>query len=81
MQQKITNFINSYDEVKKICKVNLYNTKINTKGNASAIYTISNPIYCFTIGKMFITCITQLNTYFDENKRGKNTTKKEKLDL
>ena len=75
------NFINSYDEVKKICKLNLYNNKINPNGNKLAIYTISNPIDCFTIGKMFITCIIQLNTYFDQNKRGKNTTKKEKLDL
>jgi len=75
------NFINSYDEVKKICKLNLYNNKINPNGNTSTISTISNPIHCFTIGEMFINCIKQLNTYFDKNKRGKNTTKKEKLDL
>jgi hypothetical protein len=33
------------------------------------------------ITKMMITCIKDLNEYFNKNKKGKNTTKKEKLDL
>lgn len=74
------NFINSYGEVKKICKNNLYSKKLGSK-NTNAFDCISDVNSCFNIAKILVQCIHKLNEYFDNNKKGKNTTKKEKLDL
>jgi DNA polymerase III delta prime subunit len=75
------NFINSYQEVKKICKTNLYSKKINSNTNTNIINSICDVESCFTIVKILVKCIEKLNEYFDKNKKGKNTTKKEKIDL
>lgn len=75
------NFINSYQEVKKICKNNLYSKKLNVNFNKGAIDCICDLESCFSIVKILINCIKKLNEYFDKNKKGKNTTKKEKIDL
>ena len=74
------NFINSYEEVKRISTCNLYSKSLQTHDNKtnSAIYDSRS---CFIIVQIFINCIEKLNNYFDKNKRGKNTTKREKLDL
>jgi len=74
------NFINSYEEVKRITTCNLYSKSLQTHDNKQnlAIYNSSS---CFLIAQIFINCIEKLNKYFDKNKRGKNTTKQEKLDL
>jgi hypothetical protein len=74
------NFINSYEEVKRISTLNLYSKSLQTHDNKQ------NPVIfdsesCFIIVQIFINCIEKLNNYFDKNKRGKNTTKREKLDL
>jgi len=74
------NFINSYGEVKKICKTNLYSKKLEST-NHSAFNCISDVNSCFKIVKILVQCINKLNEYFENNKKGKNTTKKEKLDL
>lgn len=73
------NFINSYEEVKRICTSNSYNKGLVNTINTSD--TIRDPMSLFIITKMLINCIINLNQYFNENKRGKNTTKKEKFDL
>ena len=74
------NFINSYEEVKRISTCNLYSKSLQTHDNKTnpAIYDSRS---CFIIVQIFINCIEKLNNYFDKNKRGKNTTKREKLDL
>jgi DNA polymerase III delta prime subunit len=75
------NFLNSYEEVKKVSKLNLYSKVLKSNGLTISPYTISDPTNCFIIVKMLVDCIENLNDYFIKNKRGKNTTKKEKLDL
>ena len=75
------NFLNSYEEVKKVSKLNLYSKVLKSNGLMISPYTISDPTNCFIIVKMLVNCIENLNEYFIKNKRGKNTTKKEKLDL
>ena len=72
------NFMNSFEEVKKICVSNIYSKKLNPNFK----YTnIINQESCFIFVSMLINSINKLNEYFDKNKRGKNTTKKEKLEL
>ena len=74
------NFINSYEEVKRITTCNLYSKSLQTHDNKQNL-AIFNSSSCFIIVQIFINCIEKLNKYFDKNKRGKNTTKQEKLDL
>lgn len=74
------NFINSYEEVKRITNCNLYSKSLQTHDNKKNL-AIFNSSSCFIIVQIFINCIEKLNKYFDKNKRGKNTTKQEKLDL
>jgi hypothetical protein len=75
------NFLNSYQEVKRVTSSNTYSRVLNPKNVFLNTYTLSDPISCFTIVRIFIKCIDDLNDYFNKNKRGKNTTKKEKLEL
>lgn len=74
------NFINSYEEVKRITTCNLYSKSLQTHDNKQNL-AIFNSSSCFIIVQIFINCIEKLNKYFNKNKRGKNTTKQEKLDL
>jgi len=73
------NFTNSYDEVKRISNNNIYCKILNYKGFKSRI--LQDPICCFFMVNILINCIGKLNEYFNQNKKGKNTTKKEKLEL
>mgnify|MGYP000580520402 FL=1 len=73
------NFTNSYDEVKRISNNNIYCKILNYKGFKSRI--LQDPVCCFFIVDILINSIEKLNEYFDKNKKGKNTTKKEKLEL
>lgn len=73
------NFSNSYDEVKRISNNNIYCRILNCRGFKSRI--LQDPICCFFIVDILINCIEKLNGYFNKNKKGKNTTKKEKLEL
>ncbi len=72
------NFIKSYEEVKKLCKIHKYNKYYQSNCNLTET-TISNFECCFLMVKNIIKCIKILNEYFDTNKKGKNTTKKEKF--
>jgi hypothetical protein len=74
------NFINSYEEVKRISMSNLYSKSLQVRDNKQNPI-IFEPQSCFFIVQIFVNCLEKLNKYFDKNKRGKNTTKKEKLDL
>jgi hypothetical protein len=81
------NFLNSYQEVKRIHQDNFlcFNKKIyNKDAFKKPVFkynTILDPDTCFHLANMFISSIEIVNKYFDANKRGKNTTKKEKFDL
>jgi hypothetical protein len=90
------NFLNSYQEVKRIHMDNIinFNKKIynkdtyksaNTNNDISHLIsksdTLFEPLLCFDLAKLCISLIENINKYFDKNKKGKNTTKKEKFDL
>jgi DNA polymerase III delta prime subunit len=72
------NFINSYNEVKNICKKNTYNNRDGINKNLNVVLEPQN---CFYIVDILLNNMKILNNYFDTNKKGKNTTKKEKLEL
>jgi len=60
----------------------LYCKKLNKNtNNINIIDCICDIKSCFSIVQILINCIDKLNEYFDKNKKGKNTTKKEKIDL
>lgn len=84
------NYYNSFQEVKKICMENHANNYLNNLINNShnknfKIY--SNLFKDFTISEYFMVTknlflqINKISRFFDINKKGKNTSKKEKLDL
>jgi hypothetical protein len=75
------NFTKSYEEVKKICKLNQYDVFLNFKHAYNNSYLITNFESCVILVNIIIMSIKNLNEYFDNNKKGKNTTKKEKLFL
>jgi DNA polymerase III delta prime subunit len=73
------NFMNSYEEVKKILKYNNFSKKYGKLFEACSL--IDDRMKCFTVVKIVLKSIEDLNSYFTKNKKGKNTTKKEKLSL
>jgi DNA polymerase III delta prime subunit len=77
------NFINSYQEVKRISSNNMYSHVLNPahKKPLQNSHILKDPLSCFTIVRILVHCMEDLNEYFNTNKRGKNTSKKEKLDL
>lgn len=75
------NFINSYNEVKNICKKNTHYSKFNINDSNINANSIFYPLNCFYIVNILLDNMKIVNIYFDTNKRGKNTTKKEKLEL
>lgn len=94
------NFLNSYQEVKRIHQDNIvnfnkkiynkdayikdHNNSTNNSNNHNILSksdTILQPTLCFDLAKICISLINHINKYFDKNKKGKNTTKKEKFDL
>jgi len=81
------NFLNSYQEVKRIHQDNfvLFNKKIYNKDafkkTVYKTHTILEPKTCFHLANILIKSIDIINNYFDTHKKGKNTTKKEKFDL
>ena len=78
------NFLNSYEEVKKIVYSNIHSRILNPSHTGKSnihIHTLFDPQSCFILVDLLLTCMDHLNEYFNKNKRGKNTTKREKLDL
>lgn len=76
-----SNFINSFAEVKDTCVNNFFDKRLNPQASTNTIFL--NPdistLFCFT--KMLISNIKLVSDYFDANKRGKNTSKQEKINL
>lgn len=78
------NFLNSYEEVKKIVYSNIHSRILNPLHTGKSnihIHTLFDPQSCFILVDLLLTCMDHLNEYFNKNKRGKNTTKREKLEL
>jgi len=75
------NFINSYNEVKNICKKNIYSDKFNLNEINTRFNCIFDSNNCFYIVDILLKNMIIVNKYFDTNKKGKNTTKKEKIEL
>lgn len=75
------NFINSYNEVKNICKKNIYSDKFNLNKINTYFNCIFDSNNCFYIVDILLKNMIIVNKYFDTNKKGKNTTKKEKIEL
>jgi DNA polymerase III delta prime subunit len=74
------NYQNSFDEIKKIILQNSLSNILPISPDSSTDF-LSNSEQCFFIAKILIHNISILNSYFDNNKRGKNTSKKEKLEI
>lgn len=76
------NYMNSFAEVKQNCIENHFNPKYNKPDTSSSfgIYNADTPT-CFSIVDLFLLQIKILTEYFDKQKKGKNTSKQEKLDI
>lgn len=75
------NYMNSFAEVKQNCFQNHFNPKFN-KPNTPTFGVFNADISsCFEMVKMLLLQINMLTEYFDTQKRGKNTSKQEKLDI
>ena len=76
-----SNFINSFAEVREVCVTNFFDKRLNPNVSTKTIFYNSDidTLFCFT--KMLIGSTKLVADYFDANKRGKNTSKKEKIDL
>jgi hypothetical protein len=70
------NYINSFNELKELTLKNILNTILTS--DYQILKNIDDITFLF---KYVINMIVQLNNYFDSNKKGKNTSKKEKFDL
>jgi hypothetical protein len=81
------NFYNSYCEVKRIYEENItlfYKKIYNKLDDSNGLYKSDlflDTHSCFYVSNMFIKCIQMINNFFNANKRGKNISKKEKLDI
>lgn len=75
------NFENSYDELKKILIEQNYNNNFIKQELPNNVITNTNFETMFSIIQQFIKCIENINDKFDSQKRGKNTSKREKLQL
>jgi DNA polymerase III delta prime subunit len=74
------NFMNSLEEVRRVCTENVFCKKINPNGRPHKVLC-RDLDSCFSMTRLFLTQLKIVNAYFDTNKRGKNTSKKEKLDI
>lgn len=75
------NYMNSFAEVKRNCMESHFNPKFNKHMcSYTGIFNIDVPS-CFVMVDVFLLQISILTAYFDKQKRGKNTSKQEKLDI
>lgn len=76
------NYMNSFAEVKRNCIQNHFDPKFNKKHKnmSYGIYNADTNM-CFAMVKIFLLQINTVTDYFDKQKRGKNTSKQEKLDI
>lgn len=83
------NYLNSFNEIKSIASENIFSKKFNTSNQEidnSYKYNSYNLIkqessFYFEFIQLCISQIKIINEHFDKNKKGKNTTKAEKISL
>jgi DNA polymerase III delta prime subunit len=71
------NYINSFEEVKDNCKQLAVPSDTFT---SNGIFN-AKPYFCYSLAKMIIIQLETLNKYFEQTKKGKNTSKQEKIDI
>lgn len=75
------NFANSFGEVKKTMIANHFDKRMGTSTSyASALLSMPTSD-CFVLCKMLLSHMDIIKDFFDLNKKGKNTTKKEKCEI
>ncbi|NBP00599.1 MAG: hypothetical protein EBU90_10825 [Proteobacteria bacterium] len=75
------NFMNSYAEVKRI-HLNNYIKLTKASTNTHTFFDIlSDPCSCFYVADILIRCFKKVGMYFELNKKGKNISRKEKVEL
>ena len=70
------NFLNSYGDIKEL----VINSALKKSGS-SQLFINNEWLSFFNLSKMFQTSINDVCEYFDKNKKKKNTSKQEKLEL
>lgn len=70
---------NSWEDIKKITCLNMYSKKFNPSGITSNLFAHLDFLTCTSIAKSIYSNITLVSDYFDKNKKGKNTSKNEKI--
>jgi DNA polymerase III delta prime subunit len=73
------NYINSYQEVKKVSMGNMTSSLVNPFG--STALSINNTQFCFYLTSILVNTTTVISSFFESNKKGKNTTNAEKHKL
>uniref|UniRef100_A0A6C0H7J3 AAA+ ATPase domain-containing protein n=1 Tax=viral metagenome TaxID=1070528 RepID=A0A6C0H7J3_9ZZZZ len=76
-----SNFINSFAELRQVCVTNSFDKRLNPNASTKTIFYNIDIDTLFHFTKMLIRNIKLVSDYFDANKRGKNTSKQEKIDL
>jgi hypothetical protein len=72
------NFANSFNEIKYITTNRNIFSRLNRQLQQVNNWDLNT---CFAIANIMVQSITTLTKFFESNKRGKNTTKQEKIDL
>lgn len=73
------NFLGSFEEVKRVSSANMFCSKVNpSKQIATNMLHAST---CFSLVANIICLVDRLVIHFDSQKKGKNTSKKEKMDI
>jgi len=77
------NYFNSFNEVKNIVSENIFSKNLNTNNNKYDSYNITKQEsgFYFDFIKICLSQIKTINEDFEKNKKGKNTTKSEKISL
>lgn len=73
------NFIGSFEEVKRVSSANMFCTKVNPCKQVSTNMLAAST--SFSLVANIICLVDRLVTHFDSQKKGKNTSKKEKMDI
>jgi DNA polymerase III delta prime subunit len=75
------NYVNSYSDIQKLSFDDTNNSKSHQIQSNSVLGLTTKKSDCFNIASIFLSQLTRVTHYFDSNKRGKNTSKREKLDI
>jgi DNA polymerase III delta prime subunit len=77
------NFINSYNDIRELAINDNITKKLQYKSPECSVfgYNDSDKLNSFAIASIFLDKVKLINNYYQNNKKSKNTSKKEKLDI